>query len=330
MMKKFYIFAYNSIFLIVSMILSVIALSSFAHASRLYLNFRIQYKIAMMSTIFFFFVLFYMLTFIIDYKLYITICACVLIIGIPAWIYVYCIELFHGEIFLLHNETIQDMIAILCFSILSPGLTLFVIQFIKRNTSKFDDNRIFGRYHVHEGFIGIVFVILAFLLWIVRMLLMQHVIFRTRLRIFLALDMIFLFVFLYFGSFLLFRDWRDVVNMNFFEEKDDSKVFNDNEKNSTVFSQISSESTQFFTKLKVKIYPIGLLLASFSANALIHGLDLLPFEIFNLELEIIVIIGIVSCILGAGTIGIDWYHLFAKIYPERHEEIERLITNQKK
>ena len=281
----------------------------------------------MMNTICFFFVLFYILTFLIDYKVYITICACILIMGILAWIYIYYIELNHGEIFLLNNETIQNLIAILCFSILSPGFTLIVIQFIKRNTSKFDENKIFGRYHLHEGFFGILFLVAAFFLWIVRISLVQHEIFRTKLRIFLALDMILLFVVLYSGSFLLFRDWRDVIKLNFLEKKDENKKVNDLEKNNTGFSLTSSDSAFFFKKLKVKIYPVGMLLASFSANALIHGLDLLPMEIFNLELENIVLIGIACCFLGAGIIGIDWYHLFAKIYPDKHEEIEKLLTN---
>jgi len=328
-MKKQYIIAYNLVVIIISILLSVITLSSYGHMSLIYLNVDIQVKIAIMNTTWFFFVLFYILTFLIDYKLYIAICACIVIIGIPAWIYNYYIELTHGQIFLLKNETIQGMIVFVCFSIISPGLTLIVIQFIKRNTSKFDDNRILGRYHMHEGFLGILLIILAFVFWIIRIALIQYEIFRTKLRIYLALDMILLFVVLFFGSFLLFRDWRDVVKLNFFEKINDNKNSDESKKkdiSSTVFSQISSESVQFFKRLKVKIYPIGLLLASFSANALIHGLHLLPKELFNLELENIILFGIACCFLGAGMIGLDWYNLFAKIYPDKYEEIERKIA----
>ncbi len=284
----------------------------------------------MMNTILFFFVLFYVLMFLIEYNLYIIICACVIIVGIPSWIYIYYIELNYGNIFLLSTEMIENIIAILCFSILSPGLTLFIIQFIKRKTSKYEENRILGTYHVHEGFIGILLVVSAFLLWIVRLLLIQNEIFRTTLRIFLGLNMIVLFVVLYFGSFLVFRDWRDVVRLNFFEKKEESTEDIEQNKNinkSTVFTQISPDSVHFFKRLKVKVYPIGILLVSFSANALIHGLDLLPIELFHLQLETIVLLGCACCILGAGLIGLDWYNLFARIYPDRHDEIENIITS---
>jgi len=321
---------YNIVFVVISILLSIIALSSYTHVSFNHVNIQIEYKIAMMYTILFFFVLFYVLMFLINYNLYIIICASLIIIGIPSWIYIYYIELNYGNIFLLSNEMIENIIAILCFSILSPGLTLFIIQFIKRKTSKYEKNRILGTYHVHEGFIGILLVVSAFFLWIVRQLLIQQEIFRTTLRIFLGLNMIVLFVVLYFGSFLVFRDWRDVVRLNLFEKKvkiNENGEPQKNVTNNTVFNQISPDSIHFFKRLKVKVYPIGILLVSFSANALIHGLDLLPIEIFNLQLETIVLIGCTCCILGAGLIGLDWYNLFARIYPDRHEEIEKIITS---
>jgi len=182
---------------------------------------------------------------------------------------------------------------------------------------------------MHEGFLGILLIIIAFVFWIIRIGLVQHEIFRTKLRIFLAFDMILLFVFLFFGSFLLFRDWRDVLKLNFFEIKNENESISENEKidsNPTVFSQISSESVQFFKKRTVKIYPIGMFLSSFSANALIHGLDLFPRELFNLELESIVLFAIACCFLGAGMLGLDWYNLFAKIYPEKYKAIERKLA----
>ena len=329
LLKKHYAIVYNLVFIVISILLSIIALSSFTHVSFQYSSISIEIKIAMMNTILFFFVLFYVLMFIIDYNLYIITCACVIIIGIPSWIYIYYIELNFGDIFLLSTEMIENIIAILCFSILSPGLTLFIIQFIRRKTSKYEENRILGTYHVHEGFIGVLLIVIAFFLWIIRILLIQREIFKTTLRVFLGLDMIVLFVVLYCGSFLVFRDWRDVLHLNFFEKKEENNdIINNNEKNnnSTVFNHISSDSIQFFKRLRVKIYPIGILLVSFSANALIHGLDLFPKELFNLELETIVLIGCACCFLGAGTIGLDWYNLFARIYPERQEEIDRTIT----
>ena len=279
----------------------------------------------MMSTILFFFFFFYILTFLIEYNAYIIVCACIIIIGPPIWIVTYYVELNVGEIFFISIETIHDIISIMCFSILAPGLTLIVIQFIKRNTSKFDEHRIFGKYHVHEGFIGILFIVIAVIMWFIRISLIQYKIFRTTLRIFLAIDMIFLFIFLFFGSFLLFRDRKDVLQLNFFEKKVNPDKRNEKNNSTSVFSEITSESFHFFKILKVKIFPIGILLSSFSANALIHGLDLLPLEIFRLELETIVIIGIICCFIGAGIIGLDWYNLFAWIYPERYQEIENVM-----
>ena len=326
-LKIYYKIACNLVLVIFSILVSVIVLSSFAHVSFLYPSIRIEFKIAMMNTILFFFVLFYVLMFLMDYKLYIAISSCVLIVGIPAWISVYYVELNLGEIFFLSTEMIENMIAILCFSIIAPALTLVIIQFIKRNTSKFDDNRILGKYHVHEGFIGILLVVFSFVLWIVRSMLIQQDIFKTKLRIFLAFDMIFLFVFLYSGSFLVFRDGRDVLHLNFFEKKENishngAKAQKNN--NTSVFTNISDDSIHFFKKMRIKIYPLGVLLVSFSANALIHGLDMFPVEIFDLELETIILMGCACCFFGAGMIGLDWYNLFAWIYPSRYEEIEKI------
>ncbi len=52
-----------------------------------------------------------------------------------------------------------------------------------------------------------------------------------------------------------------------------------------------------------------------------------PRELFNLELENVILFGIACCFMGAGIIGLDWYNLFAKIYPDKYEAIERKITN---
>ncbi|MFX1411967.1 MAG: hypothetical protein ACFFA6_16595 [Promethearchaeota archaeon] len=239
------------------------------------------------------------------------------------WIITYLLQLFKIELGPWNWSTIRRSAVILCFSMLSPGLTLNFMQYIKKTLNKNNDSKLFRNYHLHEGFVGILFVIIAIFLWIIRNLLIQHKIMKGELRIFLAIDTILLILFLFTGSFLIFRDWNDLVHLRLIKAKDDlCKNCYQNEV-SSLFNQVTRESVNFFKFSKVLYYPFGILLNSFSISVIIHGTYFLPEEIFNLEQETVVLLGCICCFIAGGMIGRDWYRLFAKIYPELYQEIER-------
>ena len=153
----------------------------------------------------------------------------------------------------------------------------------------------------------------------------QHEVLRKQLRIFLALDMILLYLFLFSGSFLVFRDRRDVLKLKFIEKRNS---FNDID-NSSVFSPITLDSIHFFKSPRIPYYPIGIVINSFSVNLLIHGTDFLGPKIFSLTLETIVLIGFILCFIAGFMIGMDWYRLFAKLYPNLYSEIEQILNGLK-
>ncbi len=77
------------------------------------------------------------------------------------------------------------------------------------------------------------------------------------------------------------------------------------------FFPISPDSIKFFKPPKVILYPIGILLSSIAVNIFIHGNDFFPQEIFSLNHETLVVIGIIFSFFAGGIVGLDWFRLFA-------------------
>jgi len=196
------------------------------------------------------------------------------------------------------------------------------MKYIKNHSNQNDKGKVFRNYHIHEGFAGIIFVIIAFLLLMIRYLLIQYEVMREELRIFLAITMILLYLFLFSGSFLIFRDRRDIIKFKFIERRE---ILNNND-TWTVFNPITADSIQFFKSPKVLCYPLGIMVNSFSVNMLMHGTLFLPEKIFGLKNEAVVLLGFILCIISSGIIGVDWYRLFAKIYPKLYQEIEQVLN----
>ncbi|MFX0037344.1 MAG: hypothetical protein ACFE9I_17115 [Candidatus Hermodarchaeota archaeon] len=278
-----------------------------------------------MITISFFITIFIVLLILVDFKSYNLIFGLLITIGTFLWIFSYLIEIFKIELGFWNWSTIADSAIILCFSILSPGFTLNIIKYIKNNSNLNRKKTIFKEYHIHEGFVGVLFVVIAILLWILRYFLIQYEIIRKKLRIFLAVDMITLFLFLFSGSFLIFRDRRDLFKLRFIKNRN---ITNQNSA-STVFNPIFPDSVEFFKSPRILLYPFGIILGSISLNMFIHGTDFLIEEFFNLTHERIVIIGLILCFIAGGMIGIDWYRLFAKLYPELYCELEKVLYELK-
>jgi hypothetical protein len=233
---------------------------------------------------------------------------------------IYFLELFKIAPDLLNWSAIRNSSAIICISLLSPGLTINIFKYVRNNSNHNKKGRIFKNFHIHEGIVGVVFVIIAFLLLMIRYSLIQFEVFRTDLRIILAITMILLYLFLFSGSFLLFRDRRDLIRLKFIERREIIENVNDT---SSIFSPITPDSRNFLKSPRILMYPFALLLNSLAVNLMIHGLDVMPKRIFNLSLESIILTGIIFCLISGGLIGIDWYRFFKRMYPIEVNEIEK-------
>lgn len=324
-MRKYLIFIKAAIILCL-FIFSIIVINYFINSSILYEWNESKLSIVWMVTIIYFTVTFYLLLYLVSFKIFNIFFISMIASGTPSWIFLYFLELFKIEPNFLDCSIIRDLIVILCISILSPGLTLNFIKFIKNNSNHSKKRRFLQKYRIHEGFVGILFVIFAFFLWVIRLLLIQHEVMKNQLRIYLAVDTILLLLFLFSGSFLVFRDLRDVLQFKFIEKRE----VKENSMGTTVFDQMTPDSIKFFSSPRVSIYHIGILLNSFAVSMIIHGTDFLSMVIFNLNHEEIVLIGCILCFCGGGMIGKDWYRIFAKLYPELYQEVEEMLDELRK
>jgi hypothetical protein len=247
----------------------------------------------------------------------------VVIFGTPSWIIIYALETFVPGFWHPVLTIIRHLSAILSFAILSPGLTLIAINYIKNNSNRSSSRKLFHNYHIHEGFLGIIFMCISIILIIIRYILVQYEIFRQDLRIFLAVDMVFLYLFLFFGSFLIFRDLRDLISFKIIEKRE----LVDENYSSAIFYPITPDSIKFFKSPKIILYPIGIFLSSIAVNIFIHGTDFFPELFFNINHETLVLIGIILSFFSGGIVGLDWYRLFAKIYPKLYQDFEKVLDN---
>ena len=303
-------------------ILSFIVLYYFFYYNQVYESDSTEIKVNRMITIIYFVLSFYILFFLMNYKFYSLFFIFIIISGTLMWIILYLLDFFKINISFGDLSTIRTFAAIIGICIISPGFTLYIMKYIKNHSNQNDKGKVFRNYHIHEGFVGIIFVIIAFFLLMIRYLLIQYEVMREELRIFLAITMVLLYLFLFSGSFLIFRDRRDIIKFKFIERRE---IINNNE-TGAVFSPITVDSIHFFKSPKILIYPLGILINSFSVNMLMHGTLFLPERIFGLKHEIVVLIGFILCFISSGIIGVDWYRLFAKFYPKFYQEIEQVLN----
>ncbi|MFW9971558.1 MAG: hypothetical protein ACFFDF_15290 [Candidatus Odinarchaeota archaeon] len=324
-MKKYYLI-FKLLLLTGLFILIPFILYNFFYYNLIYSSDSIEVSISWMVTISYFIVYFYLLLFLINIKIYFITFCIIVIWAAPAWIIIYALETFVFGFWFPILTILRHLSAILCFSILSPGLSLLVIKYIKNYSNRNKPKKIFNNYRIHEGFVGIFFIVIAIILVIIRNILIKYETFRTNLRIYLAIDMIFLYLFLFFGSFLIFRDWRDLINFKLVQKRE---PLNSNF-SSSIFYPLTYDSIKFFKSPKILLYPIGILISSIAVNIFMHGTYFLPEEIFTLKHETLVLIGIIFTFIGSGMLGLDWYRLFAKIYPELYQNFEQILKNLRK
>ncbi|MHA1657926.1 MAG: hypothetical protein ACTSUT_02225 [Promethearchaeota archaeon] len=277
-----------------------------------------ELKISRMMIIISFSILFQALIFFLEIDLYKKIFISVFIIGAPIWLIVITINLFKVNPYTIYNWDFWDLTVLFSFSIVSSGLLLFIIYYVINITLKYEGYRIFGKYRVHEGFIGTIFIIIAGFLFILYSLLVRYSVlgyfmFLKNVITFLrSLNLIFLFFFLYIGSFFIIRDWQDIVRFKLIEK-------NDNMKGDT---NQNNQNNHFFEFPKLTLYPFGLILTNFAVNAIAYGKKFLPVEFFNLKRESIALLGFSCCIAGGLIIGRDWFRICKKFYPELYQKIE--------
>ena len=319
MRKGFFIV--KVVFFFILLICGVIVLFYFFFYNQNYDWQSIVLRVNWMITIFFFTILFYALFFLINFRLLNLIFAITIIFGALIWVIIYLLDLLKIELGFWDWYTLRDFTTILSICILSPGFMLNQIKYIKNHSNQNKKGKVFRNFHVHEGFVGIIFVVLAIILMISFYILIQYKIMNNELKIILAITIILLYLFLFSGSFLIFRDRRDLINLKFIEKR--NSIINDDI--STIFNPITQDSIQFFKSPRLILYPLGLLLNSFSLNMLIHGTDFLLEEIFKLKYEVVVFLGFIFCFIGSALMGIDWYRLFGKIYPTEYQEIEKIL-----
>ena len=303
-------------------ILSFLVLYYFFYYNQVYESDSSEIKVNRMIAIIYFILFFYTLFFLTNYKFYSPFFIFIIISGTLLWIILYLLDFFKKDLSFWNWSTIRNLAAFLSICIISPGFTLYIMKYIKDHSNQNEKGKIFRKYHIHEGFVGIIFVIIAIFLLMIRYFLIQYEVMREELRIFLAITMILLYLFLFSGSFLIFRDRKDIIKFKFIERRE---IINHND-TGAVFGPIAGDSIHFFKSPKILIYPLGILINSFSVNMLMHGTLFLPERIFGLKNEIVVLIGFILCILSSGIIGVDWYRLFAKIYPRLYQEVEQILN----
>ena len=323
---------YKRLFILLPLfIFTSIAIIFYIHAKQIHLSESLELAVSRIIMIVFFNLLVYTLIFFIDIVYYRRIFLIILIIITAIWL----IELYTWAYLDLTPISLQygpfwEVILLLSFSLIGQGLIIYIIYYIRKTSAKYSEAKVLGRYHIHEGFIGILFIVIALFLFLLRpSLLFLNDIYWKRYYIILWLVQIFLFIFLYLGGFLFFRDWHDVLKFKFIEKIKDSKEISQTDKPSA-FIRITQKDLHFYEFPKLIYYPFGILLTIFALNALVYGTYFLPMEIFYLETESIIRLGYLICFIAGGMIGRDWLRLFRKVYPNLYEEIKIIINKLKK
>jgi len=269
-------------------------------------------------------VLFYSIVLVTSIRTYRIILASLAVFGIMAW----NISHLNNTLELgLLSKVFDDFLEIVLFistAVIAPGLLVLIAYYIKKYTSKFESNFI-GKYHIHEGFFGILLIVLVIFLFIIRTVVIQFEVFLNEFKVFLAIIMIFLYFFLFFGGFFILRDIKDIFHLNFLKKTEKSP--SNEEQHSDVFNSINQDNLSFFKVLKVPLFPIGIITTSLSFSMIIYGTKFIPREFLSSEL--ILNYGYLFSLIAGSLIGFDWMRVFKLFYPIHYAEIEQKIIELK-
>ncbi|GAI04666.1 unnamed protein product [marine sediment metagenome] len=213
-----------------------------------------------------------------------------------------------------------DIVQFLNWSILAPGLIFYIIHYIKKSSARYEKAKI-GRYHLHEGFFGIILLIIAYFLSLLVPYLWEFEILREELISIIYAIRIILFLLIFGGSFLIFRDKDDILRLKWLEKKENKSPPNSS---GTVFTNLSKEDLHFFKIPKMIFFPFGFILTSLAIDLFVYEDRILPTEY-----SIVVLLEYASSFLSGGLIGLDWMRLFKIYYPELYNEIIVALDNLK-
>ncbi len=271
---------------------------------------------------------FYILVFLIDINYFKQIYKIVLLIIISQWIFEFSFRIFNLNPCSYYYR-LWELNILLTFSILTPGLLLFIIYYIIMKTAKHNNAGI-RKYHIHEGFVGVIFTIIAIILLILRGFLVLYGRFSGYFKILLAINQIILFFFMFFGSFLIFRDWHDIVRFKFIETKKNESNNIDQDSQTSIFNHVTHANINFFEIPKLTTYPFGMLLTILGTYIIGIASGFVFKGIFSIYNEDIIYFGYLCVFLSGGLIGRDWLRVFKKISPNHYQEIEFAVNNLKK
>lgn len=310
---------------IILLFLFSFSLNYYSHIRVVYSYDSFELKISRMTILIIFNLIFFSLFFIIGLGTYKTLFIYLSLYGIFLWILQYFSFIFGENDLNFPLDIFFSIMLFMTYNIVAPGLILYTINYIQKISSKTEGN-LWGKFHIHEDFFGLILLGISLILFIFRLYLIQYRIFWNELRIILAIFNVSIFIFLFFGSFFFFRDIRDVFKLKFIERVETKKYSAENNYNTSVFLNIKHSSIPFYRKLNIPLYPIGIFFTNFAFNMVIYGSDFLITDIFHLEYNNVVSLGYLLLFLTAGLIGLDWVRIFEKFYPKKYEELMETIT----
>lgn len=280
-----------------------------------------------MFTIISFSIYFNTLLFLVNLRSYIVLFKFVFSISFILWIIFVFLNLFKLKTVVDFIDIYYRVVKLIMFSILGPGLILYTIYYIKNHSSKIKKYATFGSFSLHEGVVGIVFTIVAIILIIYRTTLIPHGYRKIETVVIIAFTQIFILLFLFFGGLLIFRDYKDVFQLKFIRKESKFYQQQEEKEGKDESFRITKNDIEFFNIIKIMLFPIGFILCSISINSMIYGNDFLPYFIFRLKDEEIIILGFILCFIAGALIGIDWMRLLKIFYPESFNQIKIALNN---
>lgn len=245
------------------------------------------------------------------------------IISIGAWIYNFVICVYFS-IFSKLTLFQWGFIIILCVCCIAPFFSVHSLFLITKYQHKFESNIIKGKHHVHEGFAGIILILIAIGLFLLRLTWISKEKLLTEFQIIGTVFIILLTLLLYFGSFLVGRDWKDVINFKFLSLNSDKNAsIDDNE-------TINDKKNMFYTEKPLNTYILGIILSSMGIFFIFFPVNIFPYNIFHIKAEVIRIFGWFILITGAMLIGFDWIRLLRRFFPDEYEKLNQKLGNKVK
>ncbi len=226
-------------------------------------------------------------------------------------------------------EIYYELFKLIIYSLLGPGIISFTIYYIRTHSSTIRRYVSYGRYSLHEGFVGLIILLIAACLLIYRSTLIPAGYKKIETVIILSFLQVFILLFLFFAGFLIFRDINDILHFKFVHKDFNSQDSIPENFNFEGKIQIKIKDIPFYKLNKKMIFPIGIALLSFSINAMIHGTDFLPKAIFHLHNEEIISLGFIFCFSSGALLGRDWLRLFKIFYPELFNYLNTLLNKLK-